>query len=91
MIGVLLINSRQQLCFVAARDAGSITGFRYCMGPRLLMVATCDGSEQMVTAEMPEPVHAALARGGKLLVVETDPADVRQATYEQSIPVLCAP
>jgi BioD-like phosphotransacetylase family protein len=90
MIGFLVMNERNALCFIDVEWRG-VSAFRYIEGMRILLAEDLNANEEMFNTEIDEAMHHRLRECNSLLVVQLDPQDVQRAVSEVVVPLVVTP
>ncbi len=72
MIGILLRNKQNEICFARVEKGADIVSFHYTPAMKILNVLYDDKSEEMFTSEVSETIHQSLKSLSQILVTHMD-------------------
>ncbi|MGD9784669.1 MAG: hypothetical protein AB7E80_01615 [Hyphomicrobiaceae bacterium] len=86
MIGFLLTNSRNELCFVDSEKRGGIASLIYVPDMRMASIVLDDGSTEVITHEISDTLHPGMTTQESVLVVQLD--DAGHLIHEHRVPLV---
>lgn len=86
MIGVFLINSRNELCFVNSEKRGGIASVIYVPDMRMASIVLDDGSSEVITHEISDTLLPGITTQETVLVVQLDEAG--HLIHEHRVPLV---
>lgn len=86
MIGVLLTNAKDQICFVDSEKRGGITSFIYVQDMRCASIILDDGTTEVIQNEIDPDMHRGMSSQPMVLVVQM--TDEGRVTSEEFVPLI---